>query len=204
MSRSRKTFKAIPGTTLRRLRNTPSYFFLIWRWTMWFFALIWIVTSQYSPSQTRLAILLLTVTFIQSLVVTLYAPVFQIFFPWLPGKNRLFSRKQRTARFQGKRRLFQWDFRRLQPLAEDGDADILTPLAHTLNPYWDIGIYALDVIICGLVTYFGGALGGSQPFGNGSPFYRYGFSAAFAAAFAYRYPGALAASFGYELFILRA
>ena len=101
MSQSKKTFKAIPGTTLRRLRNTPSYFFLIWRWTMWLFALIWIVTNQYTPSQTQLAIFLLTLTFIQSLVVTLYAPVFQILFPWLPGKNALLSRRQRTVSPQG-------------------------------------------------------------------------------------------------------
>ena len=198
MSQLKKTFRAIPGTTLRRLRNTPSYFFLIWRWTMWIFALIWIVTNQYTPSQTQLAIFLLTLTFIQSLFVTLYAPVFQIFFPWLPGKNTFLSRRQRTVRFQRPKR---WGFRHPQPLAEDEDADILTPLASTVNPYWNVGLYALDVIVCGLVTYFGGVFG-SQPFGNGSPFYRYGFSAAFAAAFAYRYPGALAASFGYDLFIL--
>jgi signal transduction histidine kinase len=204
MKKSARTFKTIPGTTLRRLRNTPSYFFLIWRWTMWFFALIWIVAvaNHYTPAQTQLAILLLTVTFIQSLVVTLYAPVFQIFFPWLPGKSSFLSSRKRAPRFQRKRRPIMSGFHRPQPLAEDEDADILTPLAQTLNPYWDIGIYALDVIICGLVTYFGGALSSNEPFGNGSPFYRYGFSAAFAAAFAYRYPGALAASFGYDLFIL--
>ena len=85
MSRSKNTFKAIPGTTLRRLRNTPSYFFLIWRWTTWVFALIWIVANPYTRPQTQLAIFLLTLTFIQSLIVTLYAPVFQILFPWLPG-----------------------------------------------------------------------------------------------------------------------
>ena len=201
MSQSKNTFKAISGTTLRRLRNTPSYFFLIWRWTTWVFALIWIVANPYTRPQTQLAIFLLTLTFIQSLVVTLYAPVFQIFFPWLPGKNTFLSRRQRTVRLQRKQRPTRWDFRRLRPLAEDEEADILTPLASTVNPYWNVGLYALDVIICGLVTYFGGVFG-SQPFGNGSPFYRYGFSAAFAAAFAYRYPGALAASFGYELFIL--
>jgi len=182
MSRSKNTFKAIPGTTLRRLRNTPSYFFLIWRWTMWFFALIWIVTNQYTPSQMRLAIFLLLLTFIQSLVVTLYAPVFQIFFPWLPGKDTFLSRRQRTVGLQRKQRPIRWDFRRQQPLAEDEDADILTPLASTVNPYWNVAPYALDVIICGLVTYFGGVFGGNQPFGNSSPFYRYGFSAAFAAA----------------------
>ncbi len=202
MSQSKKTFKAIPGTTLRRLRNTPSYFFLIWRWTMWFFALIWIVSNRYTGSPMQLAVFLLTVTFIQSLVVTLYAPVFQIFLPWLPGKNTFLSSRQRTASFQRNRRLTKWSFRRLQPLAEDEDTDILTPLASTVNPYWNVALYAVDVIICGLVTYFGGGFGGNQPFGNASPFYRYGFSAAFAAAFAYRYPGALAASFGYEFFIL--
>ena len=58
MSQSKNTFKAIPGTTLRRLRNTPSYFFLIWRWTTWVFALIWIVANPYTRPQTQLAIFL--------------------------------------------------------------------------------------------------------------------------------------------------
>lgn len=201
MSQSKKTLKAIPGTTLRRLRNTPSYFFLLWRWIMWIFALIWIEANPYSPDQLRLANTLLLITFLQSLVVTLYAPVFQIFFPWLPGLSRLRLPRQAKQRLREKQRRMVWGFRHPRTLAEDEEADILTPLARTRNQYWDIALYSLDVIICGLVTYYGGALG-DQPFGNGSPFYRFGFSAAFAAAFAYRYRGAIAASLGYDLFIL--
>src|SRR5258707_13681119 len=42
----------------------------------------------------------------------------------------------------------------------------------------------------------------SPPFGNGSPFYRYGFSTIFVAAFAYGYRGGLAAALGFDLFVL--
>jgi signal transduction histidine kinase len=58
------------------------------------------------------------------------------------------------------------------------------------------------VIICGLATYLTGPFGLAPSFGSSSPFYRYGMSTAFAAALAYRYPGALAAAGGYNLFIL--
>ena len=40
---------AIPQATLRRLRNTPTYFFLIWRWTWWVYALAWIVLDPRYP-----------------------------------------------------------------------------------------------------------------------------------------------------------
>ena len=170
---------------MRRLRNTPSYFFLIWRWSMWLYALI---TTVYSPlSNTTIMHILLIVTFLQTLIVTLYAPVLQIFLPGLPRLRSL-----RTARqaLHGR-----------QPLAEDEDADILTPLASTRNRYWDITLYAIDVIICGLVMYFG-VSGVTPAFGDGSLFYRYGISTIFAAALAYRYRGGLAAALGYELFVL--
>src|SRR5579859_7142223 len=42
----------------------------------------------------------------------------------------------------------------------------------------------------------------TPPFGNGSPFYRYGFSTVFVAAFAFRYRGGLAAAIGYDLFVV--
>lgn len=189
---------------MRRLRNTPSYFFLIWRWSTWIFALIWIVTSQkyYTPALSRLGTILLIVTFLQSLIVTLYAPVFQVIFPWLPSFKKLPLPTTSKQRLQQKQRRMVWGFRRPHLLAQDEEADIVSPLVQTHIPYWDIAIYALDVIICGLAVYYGGALGMDQTFGNGSPFYRYGFSAAYAAAFAYRYRGALSASLGYELFIL--
>lgn len=179
--------RAIPNTTWRRLRSTPSYFFLVWRWSTWLYALIVIIgahpdsTVPNSVAITQICIILLIVTFIQTLTVTLYAPVFQILLPHL-SIFRLLSRRQR-------------------PLAEDGEADILAPLAHTHSPYWDIAIYSLDVIICGLVVYFSGPFG-DPPFGVGSPFYRYGMSTAFAAALAYRYRGGLAAAIGYDLFAL--
>jgi len=185
MSQPKKAFqaRAIPNTTWRRLRSTPSYFFLIWRWSWWLYALIIIVGNPPSDAAvTRTCDILLIVTLIQTLVVTLYAPVFQILLPRL--------------------RIFHLLSRRRRPLTEDGEADILAPLARTHSPYWDIAIYSLDVIICGLVVYLSGPFGVDPPFGVSSPFYRYGMSTAFAAAFAYRYRGGLAAAFGYDLFIL--
>lgn len=184
-SQPKTSLKTLSGSTMRRLRNTPSYFFLIWRWSMWLYAL---VTTLYSPlSNTPIMHVLLVITFLQTLTVTLYAPVLQIFLPNLP---RL--RAMRTARQTAQRR---------QPLAEDEDADIMTPLASTHNRYWDVAFYALDVVICGLVMYFG-VSGVTPAFGDGSLFYRYGISTIFAAALAYRYRGGLAAALGFELFVL--
>jgi signal transduction histidine kinase len=85
----------------------------------------------------------------------------------------------------------------------DDDSITLSPLARTRNPSWDIAIYSLDVLICGLVTYYSGPIGG-PPFGDGSPFYRYGLSTIFAAAMTYRYGGGLAVAIGYDLFIVFA
>ena len=85
--------------------------------------------------------------------------------------------------------------------AQDDDDEVLTPLASTPNKYFTIAIYALDLIVCGLVVYFSGPNGGEPYFGVSSPFHRYGLSAALAAAFAYGYPGALAASIGFDLII---
>src|SRR6266568_6789552 len=194
MGQARKTFKAIPQATLRRLRNTPGYIFILWRWVAWLYALIWLISIHAQPNP-NLAILLLGITLLQTLVVTLYAPVFQIFLPGLPGMRKAHRRGQQ----QQQRRI--WGRRRPRPLAADEEADIRTPFASTRNPYWDIGIYGLDVVICGLVTYYGG-LFGSPHFGDGSPFYRFGISTALAAAFTYRYRGGLAAALGYDSFIL--
>ncbi len=172
MSQPKKAFqvRAVPNTTWRRLRSTPSYFFLIWRWSWWLYALIIIVGNPPPNADiTRTCDILLIVTLIQTLIVTLYAPVFQILLPRL--------------------RIFHLFSRRRQPLAEDGEVDILAPLARTHSPSWDIAIYSLDVIICGLIVYLSGPFGVDPPFGVSSPFYRYGMSTAFAAAFAYRYRG---------------
>jgi signal transduction histidine kinase len=86
--------------------------------------------------------------------------------------------------------------------ALEDEAELFTPLLSTRSRYRDIAMYVLDVIICGLVTYYSGPFSGHPNFGNGSPFYRYGMSTAFAAALAYRYPGGIAAAIGYDLFIL--
>jgi signal transduction histidine kinase len=189
MSIAKNMFKALPDTTLRRMRNTPSYFFLIWRWGTWLYALIVILgsdqTHKIQPAYNT-CLYLLIVTLFQTLVVTLYAPMFQIFLPRIS--------RQRTAR-----NLRQ----KLQRVpSEDTEPEITPPLVRTRNIYWDIAIYGLDVIICGLVVYYSGPFGKMPNFGVGSPFYRYGMSTAFAAALAYRYKGGLAAAAGYDLFVL--
>lgn len=196
MSQKPKSLKNIPKTTLRRLRNTPTYFFLIWRWTWWFYALAWITLSYKRP--TILLLVLLVITFIQTLVVTLYAPVFKIFLPGLPGTQ---ERPQTPAKEQREKTLVLWRHQRHKPLTTDEELETLPPLARSSNPYKNIVIYGLDVIICGLATYLS-AVYAFPPFGNGSPFYRYGFSTVFAAAFTFRYRGGLAAAIGYDLFIL--
>jgi signal transduction histidine kinase len=201
MNKTASTFKAIPQTTLRRLRNTPSYFFLVWRWTFWLFALIDIVTTptlKYGP-------LLLVITFLQALLATLYTPVFHVFLPNLTFFKLFFDKlplaTQHKEDAHKRQRRMVWGRHRPQPLAEDEEADIVSPLTRTRKFHWNLIIYGADVLICGLVTYFGGPWG-APFFGYSSPFYRYGFSAIFAAAFAYRYRGGLAAALIYELFIL--
>ena len=197
MSQKNKTLRGIPHTTLRRLRYTPTYFFLIWRWTFWFYAFVWIMVLPTGP--TTLLLVLLGITFIQSLLATLYTPVFKIYFPSLPLKSKKKSPKQDRWRKIRSVRHFLWKRNNQQPLAVDEDAEIIPPIGRSNNPYRDIAIYGTDVIICGLVMYFS-AIVGTPPFGDGSPFYRYGFSSIFAAAFAYRYRGGLAAAIGYDLF----
>lgn len=88
-----------------------------------------------------------------------------------------------------------------RPLAADEEPDLLTPIARTRNLFWDVLIYGGDVVICGLVMYFGGIYGNPH-FGDGSPFYRYAISTALAAALTYRYKGGLAAAAGIEFFVL--
>lgn len=181
---SLRTFKVLPDTTLRRLRYTPSYFFLVWRWSMWLYALV--ITGGYKPiyskpSLLHTALILLGITLAHTLLVTLYAPISQILLPNFPRIESL-----RLRHYLPVERL---------------EGDILTPLASTHSRYWNLTIYAFDVLICGVVMYFGGPLG-NPPFGVGSIFYRYGMSTAFGAALAYRYPGALFASLGYMLFVI--
>ncbi|GCE17592.1 sensor histidine kinase [Dictyobacter kobayashii] len=195
MGQSGKFFRAsnVPRATLRRLRVIPSYFFLVWRWSMWLYALIVIVFSHPSYVDTNninygsMAAFLLIITFIETLIVTLYAPVLQILFP------RLLTTASRQTREQEQLRHQQTD--------EEGEAELLPPFAQTRNHYWNIAIYGMDVIICGLVMYYSGPFS-NPPFGLGSPFYRYGMSTVFAAASAFRYQGGLLAALGYDLFAL--
>ncbi len=189
MSQSRSRLQAFSGTTLRRLRNTPSYFFLIWRWSMWLYALIVILGYGYDPLRFRIGVILLAVTLAQTLFVTFYAPLLYLLLPHITRLTPLFARKARRLP------------KRVRPLAEDEEADILTPLASTRNIYGDITLYSVDLLICGLAMYYGGALG-NPPFGAGSIFYRYGISTVFAAAFAYRYRGGLTVAVGYDLFVI--
>jgi signal transduction histidine kinase len=81
------------------------------------------------------------------------------------------------------------------------ESEILPPLVQTYNRYWNSAIYAMDVIICGLILYYSGPFS-NPPFGVGSPFYRYGMSTVFAAAATYRYRGGLLAALGYDLFAI--
>ena len=199
MSQKTRTLRGIPHTTLRRLRYTPTYFFLIWRWTWWFYAFAWIMLSPTGP--TSLLLVLLGITFIQSLLATLYTPVFKIFFPSIPLKSKKTKPEQDGMhRIRSVRRIL-WKRNRPQPIAVDEDPEILPPIARSNNPYKDIAIYGIDVIICGLAMYFTAA-NSPHPFGDASPFYRYGFSTIFVAGFAYRYRGGLAAAIGYDLFVV--
>ncbi len=196
MNRPKRMFRAsaIPQTTLRRLRIIPSYFFLIWRWSMWIYAFIVIVWSRpryvSSPggmSFQNMAALLLVITFAETLIVTLYAPVIQILLPHL-GQMRW----PLTDQIQHKRERAQ---------SRAAEEAIMLPFAQTRNHFWDAAIYGMDIIICGLVMYYSGPFL-DPPFGLGSPFYRYGMSTIFAAAFAYRYRGGLLAALGYDFFAI--
>lgn len=183
---------AIPRTTMRRLRNIPSYFFLIWRWTWWVYALVLIALN---PKHPWIVDIVLGITLVQSLVVTLYSPVFKLL---LPGKP---STEVGLAGATGKNRsLRRWLRRRSRLLGAGDELQALPPLERSTNVYKNIALYGLDVLICGLATYFTAIY--NTPFGGGSPFYRYGFSTVFVAAFVFRYRGGLAAAIGYDLFIL--
>ena len=134
-----------------------------------------------------MATLLLIITFAETLIVTLYAPVIQILLPRLRQVRwPLISQRQRKQQ---------------RAYAYEAEKAIMLPFAQTRNHFWDAAIYGMDVIICGLVMYYSGPFL-DPPFGTGSPFYRYGMSTIFAAAFAYRYRGGLLAALGYDFFAL--
>lgn len=180
-------FSSLRGNQLRRLLSTPSYFFLIWRWSMWCYALIIIafVPSTYKNGQVYpTTVFLLLITFVQTLAVTLYAPVFQFLLPRSSLSNLLHWQQAPAG----------------QQTEQNEKTDILPPLTRTKNPYWDMTIYGFDVLICGLVMYYSGPFNIAPDFGIGSPFYRYGISTVFAASLAYRYRGGLMAALGLEFF----
>ena len=187
---------AIPQATLRRLRNTPTYFFLIWRWTWWVYALAWIVIDPRYPY----LFLLLGITLIQALIVTLYAPIFKLLLPGVSTKSASGAKMRKSSPGKVAWRS-RWRLKTLPPITTDAELEALPPIARSSNRYKNIAIYGLDVVICGLVMYFS-AVYKTPPFGNGSPFYRYGFSTVFVAAFAFRYRGGLAAAVGYDLFVI--
>jgi len=74
-------------------------------------------------------------------------------------------------------------------------------LVSARNKFWNIVVYSFDVLLCGLVMYYSGPFS-DPPFGVGSPFYRYAFSAIIAAAFMYRYTGGLLAAACIDMFVL--
>lgn len=194
MSQKRNILKEISQSTLRQWRSTPTYFFLVWRWGTWVFALISLLTLS-RPTEPYVIPTLnicLAITFIYSLIVTLYAPVSRVFL-LQPSRRR----KPSESRSRSKRT------RREAPLRSGAKEDgrILRPLLDTRNRYLNIAIYCLDVIICGLITYFS-AVNQSTPFGASSPFYRYGLSAVLVAGFTYSYAGGLLAALGYSFFII--
>ena len=187
---------ALSQATLRRLRNTPTYFFLIWRWTWWLYALAWIALDPRYP----FLFVLLGVTLIQALIVTLYAPVFKLLLPGVSTKSVSGARRRKSPVAKAARSR-RWRLRTLPPITTDEELGALPPIARSSNRYKNIAIYGLDVVICGLVMYFSSVYK-TPPFGNGSPFYRYGFSTIFVAAFAFRYRGGLAAAIGYDMFVI--
>jgi signal transduction histidine kinase len=132
-----------------------------------------------------MATLLLVITLVETLIVTLYTPVIQILLPFLGRWSQAGHTQQKPRHSHTNKR----------------KAEIMLPFAQTRNHFWDVSIYGMDIIICGLVMYYSGPFL-DPPFGIGSPFYRYGLSTIFAAAFAYRYRGGLLAAFGYDFFAI--
>lgn len=179
----------LSDTALRRLLITPSSFFLIWRWSTWFYALIVIIVTASHPLHyfnLSLAILLLAVTFGQTLIATLSGPVLQVLFP-RPAQGKL--RSGGTSR----------KVHEEHDITSDEDVDVVIPFVITQRGTWKILAYSLDVVICGLVMYLSAPF--SDPFfGLGSFFYRYGLSTVLAATAAYGYRGGLLAALTYDLF----
>ncbi len=188
-------FEKRPGSAssqgqLRVLQSTPGYFFLVWRWATWIYALAWCLQYPPKPTVPMTIPLFLTITFVETLAITLYSP-FQLLLPNLPLPPWL--KRQPTG-------ILTHD---QADLVEEQSEKVrlLTPLSGRRSIAKDLLIYGLDVLICGLATYYTAPYW-TPMFGDASPFYRYGLASAFAAAFAYGYRGGLAAALAYDLFIL--
>jgi len=197
MSKFRNLFTTIPQSTMRQWRSTPTYIFLTWRWGTWIFALIWYFTlpSNPAPNQIFVQRLCLIITFFYTLAVTLHAPVSRFFLTRFPGWTyKSASRKEQNLT----RSLSQARRKSLDP---EEETRIIGPLVNTRNVYLNVSIHVCDVLVCGLITYFS-AVNSGPPFGIGSPFYRYGLSAAMAAGFSYSYGGGFLATLGYSFFVV--
>ena len=192
MSQMRKIFSGLPQSTLRQWRSTPTYIFLIWRWGTWLFALLWYLNEPKAsmPYITPIMPICLVLTFAYSLITTFYAPVSRVLLIQFSGPSK---------RVRGTRRPGRKSNRQLLNTGEK--ARIISPLIDTHNNYWNIAIYCFDVLFCGLIMYFSAA-NQSAPFGEASPFYRFGLSAILVAGFTYSYSGGLLAALGYSLFAI--
>jgi signal transduction histidine kinase len=188
----RNIFSGLPQSTLRQWRSTPTYIFLIWRWGTWLFALLWYLNQPRAslPYVTPIMPICLALTFAYSLVITFYTPVSRFLLIQFPGRS-VRVRKTRRARQKNNRQLL--DARK--------EARIFSPLIATHRHTWNITIYCFDVLFCGLIMYLSAA-NESAPFGEASPFYRFGLSAILVAGFTYSYPGGLLAALGYSLFAI--
>ncbi len=200
MSRKNRRFKDIPQMGLHHWRSTSTYFFLIWRWGNWLFALIWLITlPEPQPPNVRPTVLLCVVlTFFYSLIVTLYTPVSYLLRTGFPYWRRKRVNHSTESLARGKH-LTKRDQPRLPGRSDE--TGILRPLLDTRNSHVNLAIYVFDVIFCGLITYYS-AVNQSAPFGASSPFYRYGLSAVLVAGFSYGYRGGLLAALGYILFMI--
>src|SRR5262245_1940117 len=117
MNATKQRLKALQNTTWRRLRITPGYFFLFWRWGTWLQALIVILGTRDSPDNTYYSsttVFLLIATFLYTLIITLNTPPFQVFTPLLSKFPFFVPQKLKAPR-------------------EDEDAEILAPLARSQN-----------------------------------------------------------------------
>jgi signal transduction histidine kinase len=188
----RTIFSGLPQSTLRQWRSTPTYIFLIWRWGTWLFALLWYLNlpRPMLPYVTPVMPICLALTFAYSLLITFYAPVSRFLLIQFPGR----SARVRKARGGGRK-----NNRQLLDAREK--TRIFSPLIDTRRHSGNIAIYCFDVFFCGLIMYLSAA-NESSPFGEASPFYRFGLSAILVAGFTYSYRGGLLAALGYSLFAI--